>query len=132
MRVRLLSAALLAAAACGEPAAPREVDLTGEWRGALRWQGDAEDELILTWPGSAGAEPAWRLSGGAVAGTARAESRRADAVVLRLEQRQPCPGDWRLRGLLVADDVIEATLDGSDCARSDEAAVTLRRQAGAD
>jgi hypothetical protein len=64
-----------------------------------------------------------------VSGIARAESRRPGAVVIQLEERQPCAGDWRLSGILVQEDVLEATLTGSDCARSDEGAVTLTRNA---
>ncbi len=127
LRLGVLLGVLLAALGCGESVDEGNVDLAGTWTGAVRWQSDAEDQLTLEWPADGTGGPSWHLGGGTVSGIARAESRRPGAVVIQLEERQPCAGTWRLSGILVQANVLEATLTGSDCTRRDEGAVTLVR-----
>lgn len=122
-----LALALIAAAGCGKPPPVEEADLAGIWEGAVRWRASPEDELRLDWPTSPAETPTWSLAGGTVSGLVRANSRRPDAIDLALEQRLPCPGEWRLRGLVVEPGAIDGTLEGYDCERVDMGAVTMRR-----
>lgn len=122
-----LALALLVAAGCGETPPVKEADLAGSWEGAIRWQASPEDQLRIDWPSTPAETPTWSLAGGTVSGLVRANSLRPDALDLALEQRLPCPGSWRLRGLLVESETIDGSLEGQDCDRGDTGAVTLRR-----
>jgi hypothetical protein len=115
--------AVLFAIGCGGAPAER-LDLTGVWEGTYLAE-EQQARLIVELADSTSGT--WRFVDEQGEGAAGVLDDRLRTVRIRLSQRTPCMGTFTVDALLADDELLEGTLDGSDCNRTLSSGLQLRR-----
>ena len=114
---------LLLAIGCGGAPAER-LDLTGVWEGTYTSEEQQARVIIELSDATSGT---WRFVDEQGEGVAGVLDDRVRTVQIRLSQRTPCSGMFNVDALLADEELLEGTIDGSDCNRTLSSELQLRR-----